>query len=125
MPLPACRTVVELLGYSGQFDYLEFVAEYAPFDLYSLDNIGRATNMFPHMSAMIKLDQAGRLYWGPRSMGAGFQNILFAVSRAPLSFCSSSAFISAGSAHLRAGGQDPRTVEDVQECVNSVRSECP
>ena len=44
MPLPACRTVVELLGYSGQFDYLEFVAEYAPFDLYSLDNIGRATN---------------------------------------------------------------------------------
>ena len=87
VPLPACRTVVELLGYSGQFDYLEFVAEYAPFDLYSLDNIGRATNMFPHMSAMIKLDQAGRLYWGPRSLGAGIQNVLFADPRTVCPCC--------------------------------------
>jgi hypothetical protein len=39
------------------------------YDLYSLDNFGRAVNMFPHMSSMIKLDQAGRLYWGPRALG--------------------------------------------------------
>ena len=50
-------SVVELLGYTGQYDYVEFVAEYAPYDLFSLDNLGRAVDLFPHMSAMIKLDQ--------------------------------------------------------------------
>ena len=132
---------IELLGYSGQFDYPEFLAEvrplsppaprahgevplrlctaprvhgdvplpvlhflrsarlqYAPYDLYSLDNIGRAVHMFPHMTGMVKLDQASRLYWGPRVSGAGLQNILWA---------------------------DPRTVEDVQECVNAMRYEGP
>ena len=54
--------------------------------------------MFPHMTGMAKLDQAGRLYWGPRISGAGIQNILWA---------------------------DPRTVEDVEECVNAMRYEGP
>ena len=72
--------------------------QYAPYDLYSLDNIGRAVHMFPHMTGMVKLDQASRLYWGPRVSGAGLQNILWA---------------------------DPRTVEDVQECVNAMRYEGP
>ena len=90
--------VVELLGYTGQYDYVEFVAEYAPYDLTSLDNLGRAIDLFPHMSGMIKLDQGGRSYWGPRCFGAGIQNFLFA---------------------------DPRTVQDVEECVQAVRSEYP
>ena len=78
--------------------YCEFLAEYAPYDLYALDNIGRATHMFPHMTSMIKLDQDGRIYWGTKSMGAGIQNILWA---------------------------DPRTEADVQQCVNAMRSEAP
>jgi|EP01043_Picozoa_sp_COSAG02_P039730 hypothetical protein len=73
-------------------------AQYAPYDLYSLDNIGRAVHMFPHMTGMAKLDQASRLYWGPRISGAGIQNILWA---------------------------DPRTVEDVEECVKAMRYEGP
>ena len=73
-------------------------AQYAPYDLYSLDNIGRAVHMFPHMTGMAKLDQAGRIYWGPRISGAGIQNILWA---------------------------DPRTVEDVEECVKAMRYEGP
>lgn len=52
---PLRRTIVELLGYSGQFDYLEFVAEYAPYDLYALDNIGRATNMVSQLDGTSSL----------------------------------------------------------------------
>lgn len=66
---------------------MEFLAEYAPYDLYALDNIGRAVNMFPHLTSMIKLDQAGRLYWGPRSLGAGIQNVLFADPRTVCPCC--------------------------------------
>ena len=88
----------ERLQYTGQYDYVEFVAEYAPYDLFSLDSLGRTVDLFPHMSCMIKLDQAGRTYWGPRCFGAGIQNFLFA---------------------------DPRTVADVEECVRAVRSEYP
>ena len=32
--------IVELVGHSGAFDYIEFVAEYAPYDLYALENLG-------------------------------------------------------------------------------------
>src|SRR6266487_3671662 len=35
-------TITELVGRSQNFDYVEFLAEYAPYDLYALDNIARA-----------------------------------------------------------------------------------
>ena len=91
-------TVHELAGYSGMFDYVEFVAEYAPYDLYALENIGRAIDLFSHMSCMMKIEQEPRTYLAIRAIGAGIQNVLFA---------------------------DPRTVEDVQECVKAVRAETP
>ena len=31
--------VVEAIGHTGRYDYVEFVAEYGPFDLFSLDNL--------------------------------------------------------------------------------------
>src|SRR5437870_1267050 len=34
-------TVVELVGQTGQWDYVEFVAEYAPWTLPDLDNLAR------------------------------------------------------------------------------------
>ena len=36
------------------FDYVEFVAEYAPYDLYALENLGRAIDLFPQMTALDK-----------------------------------------------------------------------
>ena len=80
------------------FDYIEFVAEYAPYDLYALDNIGRAVDLFDHMSSMIKIEQEPRTYLTIRAIGSGIQNVLFA---------------------------DPRTKEDVEECVRAVRAEVP
>lgn len=90
--------IVELIGHSGMFDYVEFVAEYAPYDLYALENLGRAVDLFEHMSAMMKIEQEPRTYLAIRAIGSGLQNVLFA---------------------------DPRTVEDVEQCVRAVRAEAP
>ena len=91
-------TIIELVGHSGMFDYVEFVGEYAPYDLYALENIGRAIDLFPHMSGMMKIEQEPRTYLTIRSIGSGIQNVLFA---------------------------DPRTKQDVEECVRAVRAEAP
>ncbi len=90
-------SVVELVGRSGMFDYVEFVAEYAPYDLYTLENIGRAIDLYD-MSGMMKVEQQPRTYLAVRAIGSGIQNILFA---------------------------DIRTPADAEECVKSVRAETP
>jgi len=91
-------SIVELVGHSKMFDYVEFVAEYAPYDLYALENIGRAVDLFDHMSGMMKIEQEPRTYLTIRAIGSGIQNVLFA---------------------------DPRSVQDVEACVKAVRSESP
>ena len=91
-------SIVELVGHSKMFDYVEFVGEYAPYDLYALENIGRAIDLFDHLSGMMKIEQDPRTYLTIRSIGSGIQNVLFA---------------------------DPRTVADVEACVRAVRSESP
>jgi 2-keto-3-deoxy-L-rhamnonate aldolase RhmA len=90
--------MVEVIGHSGVFDYVEFQSTYAPYDLYSLENFGRAVELFDHMSSMIKIDQQPRTYLAVRAIGSGIQNVLFA---------------------------DVRTVEDAKECVAAVRAETP
>ena len=90
--------IVELAGHSGMFDYVEFLGEYAPYDLYALENLGRAVDLFPHMTAMMKIEQEPRTYLAIRAIGSGIQNVLFA---------------------------DPRTVADIEACVKAVRAESP
>jgi 4-hydroxy-2-oxoheptanedioate aldolase len=70
----------EAIGHSGMFDYVEFLAEYAPFDLPALDNFCRAVELF-EMSAIIKVDAEPRAYLAQRGVGAGFQGVLFADVR--------------------------------------------
>ena len=91
-------SVIELAGYSGVFDYVEFVGEYAPYDLYALDNLGRTIDLFDNMSGMMKIEQVPRMYLAIRAIGSGIQNLLFA---------------------------DVRTVADAEECVMAVRAESP
>ena len=45
---------------------MEFVGEYAPYDMYALENIARAVELFPHMSAMMKVAQEPRTYIAAR-----------------------------------------------------------
>jgi 4-hydroxy-2-oxoheptanedioate aldolase len=88
-------TLVELIGHSGQYDYVEFTAEYAPFDMHDLDNLGRAFEV-AGLVGMIKIEQTQYTHQAMRAIGSGFQSVLFA---------------------------DIRTVEDAKTAVNAVRAE--
>lgn len=96
--LSSWPSMVELVGQAGMFDYVEFSGEYAPYDLYALENLGRAIGLFDHMSGMMKIEQQPRTYLATRALGSGIQNLIFA---------------------------DIRTVADAEECVRSVRAETP
>jgi 2-keto-3-deoxy-L-rhamnonate aldolase RhmA len=90
-------SIVEIIGHTGLFDYVEFLAEYAPYDLYALDNFCRAVELF-NMSAMIKIDQASQQYYAQRAVGAGFQSVLFV---------------------------DCHSAEEARACLRAVRPETP
>ncbi|HWE63248.1 MAG TPA: aldolase/citrate lyase family protein [Chloroflexota bacterium] len=94
----AWPTITELVGQSGCFDYVEILAEYAPYELFSLENLGRAINLFDQMTGMIKVPQENRAHVAVRALNSGIANVLFA---------------------------DVRTVADVRECVRAVRAETP
>ncbi len=91
-------TLIELVGHAGGFDYVEFCAEYAPYDHRTLEEMGRAIELFDHLSGMIKIEQESRAATAVRAIGAGFQSVLFA---------------------------DPRDVDEVAQCLRAVRSERP
>ena len=90
--------VVELIGHSGAFDYVEYVGEYSPFSLEMLEDFGRAIDIFPNLSSMMKVEEQTRGFIATRAIDAGIQNVLFT---------------------------DCRSAEDVRECVRLVRSEMP
>ena len=93
--LSAWPTLVELIGHSGQYDYVEFTAEYAPFTMHDLDNLGRSFELM-NMAGMIKIEQTQYTHQAMRAIGAGFQSVLFA---------------------------DIRSVEDAKLAVDAVRAE--
>ena len=90
-------SLVEAVGHTGMFDYVEFLAEYVSYDLHDLDNFCRAAELHD-LSSIIKVDQSPRGYLAQRGIGSGFQGVLFA---------------------------DCRTVDDARECVRLVRPETP
>ena len=73
----AWPTITEFVGRSGQFDYVEFLAEYAPYNLHDLDNMGRAIELHPNFCGMIKMEQSAQWHIAVRAMSAGIQNLLF------------------------------------------------
>lgn len=66
----------EAIGATGNFDYVEFVAEYALYDFTDLPNMTRAAEL-NEMGTMIKLDYQGRGFVAQKAVQAGFQSILF------------------------------------------------
>lgn len=90
-------SVIEAVGHTGMYDYVEFVGEYGPYDLHDLDNMCRAAELYD-LGMMIKVDQEPRGFLAQRAVGSGFQSLLFA---------------------------DPRSAEDVRECVSIARPETP
>ncbi|MBL8701649.1 MAG: 2,4-dihydroxyhept-2-ene-1,7-dioic acid aldolase [Alphaproteobacteria bacterium] len=90
-------TLIELIGQTGRYDYVEFTAEYGPFDMHDLDNLGRALEL-AGLGGMIKTEQSQWMHQAMRAIGSGFQSVLFA---------------------------DVRTVADAVACVRAVRAEEP
>jgi len=90
--------IVEIIGHSGAFDYVEYVGEYSPFSLELLEEFGRAIDLFPEMSSMMKVEEQTRGFIATRAVDAGIQNVLFT---------------------------DCRSAEDVAECVRLIRPETP
>lgn len=74
--LSAWHLMIDVVGASGQFDYIEFVAEYAPFTDADLEKIVRVAELHK-MSSMIKIDFQNRFYIAQRGLAAGFRSILF------------------------------------------------
>ena len=90
-------SVIEAVGHAHSYDYVEFVAEYAPYTLHDLDNMARAAELHD-LGLMIKLDQDGQQVIAQHAIGSGCQAVLFV---------------------------DLRTAEDVRSCVRAVRPETP
>ena len=74
--------ITETVGNSGNFDYIEFAAEYAPFSQIDLENICRAAELY-NMATLIKVDFQNRGYVAQKAMAAGFQAIMFTDHQTP------------------------------------------
>jgi len=90
-------SVIEAVGHTGFYDYVEFVAEYGPSDLHDLDNMCRAAELF-NMGSMIKIDQSLMPFLAQRGIGAGFESVLFT---------------------------DVRNIEEVRECITAALPDHP
>jgi 2-keto-3-deoxy-L-rhamnonate aldolase RhmA len=87
--------MMEVLGSTGLVDYVELSAQYAPYDLYALDNFAMAGDLYD-VPVMIKIDPEPRYFMAQRAIGSGFQSVLFA---------------------------DLRSVKDVEDAIAIVRAE--
>ena len=70
--------IVEIIGHSGAFDFIELLGEYASWTVTDLENFSRAVELFPRMTSMMKVEREPRLHITQRALGAGIQNVLFA-----------------------------------------------
>lgn len=68
--------ITEAVGALGLYDYVEFVAEYAPYDQYGMENLVRAAELHG-MASMMKVDYQNRGYAAQKALASGFQSILF------------------------------------------------
>jgi 2-keto-3-deoxy-L-rhamnonate aldolase RhmA len=90
-------SVVEVIGHTGVYDYIEFVAEYGPYDLHDLDNLGRAAELY-NLGMMIKVDYEPHRFIAQRAIGSGFGSVLFA---------------------------DCHNVDEARDCILSVKPDTP
>jgi 2-keto-3-deoxy-L-rhamnonate aldolase RhmA len=90
-------SIIEVIGHTGLYDYVEFVAEYGPYDLHDLDNLCRAAELY-ELGMMIKVDYEPHRFVAQRAIGSGFGSVLFA---------------------------DCHNVEEARDCILSVRPDTP
>lgn len=74
--------VTEIVGASGNFDYIEFVAEYSAMSQEDMENICRAAELHG-MASMIKIDFQNRGFIAQKAAASGFQAIMFTDHKTP------------------------------------------
>jgi 2-keto-3-deoxy-L-rhamnonate aldolase RhmA len=70
-------TLWEVVGSTGQFDYIEFGSQYGAWDLHDFDNVCRAAEL-TGLGTMIKVDRHPKDWIAQRAIAAGFDAVLFA-----------------------------------------------
>ncbi len=90
--------IVEVIGHTGHFDYIQLSAEYASWTLPDLDNFARAVELFPSLTSVVKLEDDPRTFMTRRALHAGVQGILFA---------------------------DCSSASEVRDCIRAVRPSTP
>lgn len=93
----AWPTIVEIIGATGKYDYVEFVAEYAPYSLSDFENLARAAELH-NLATMIKVDFQNRAYVAQKALASGFQAVLLV---------------------------DHKTADEVRESVGVLKPDCP
>ena len=68
-------TMVEIVGATGKYDYVEFLAEYSPYSILDFENFTRAAELHD-MGSIIKVDFQNRAYVAQKAMAQGFQGVL-------------------------------------------------
>ena len=74
--------ITETVGASGNFDYMEFAAEYSAFTQRDLEDICRAAELYG-MATIIKIDFQNRGYVAQKAIAAGFQGVMFVDHETP------------------------------------------
>ncbi|MBP3735489.1 MAG: 2,4-dihydroxyhept-2-ene-1,7-dioic acid aldolase [Lachnospiraceae bacterium] len=74
--------ITETVGATGRYDYVEFVAEYAPYDQNGMENLVRAAEVHG-MASMMKVDYQNRGDAAQKALASGFQAILFTDHTTP------------------------------------------
>lgn len=67
---------VEALASTGNYDYVEFLGEYAPYDLFQLQNFCIAAELH-ELGTLIKIDFQNKAFVAQKAIASGFQGILF------------------------------------------------
>ena len=68
--------ITELIGSSGKYHYIEFLAEYAPYDVFDFENICTAAELWG-MGSIIKLDFQNRAYVAQKAIASGFEGVMW------------------------------------------------
>ncbi len=70
----------EALGATGNYDYVEFVAEYVAFSQQDMEVIAMAAELH-NLGSMIKIDFQSRGYVAQKAVASGFQAVMFTDCR--------------------------------------------
>lgn len=74
--------ITELAGCSGCYDYIEYLAEYAPLQVEDYENLARTCELH-NLGSILKVDFQNRAWVAQKALAAGMQGILFTDCKTP------------------------------------------